>query len=123
MSRQNLISSGPDFWPEPLAHSSHLVQLARAFLRSKRLCPSRAVSPVATSLDWPQRTPGARLISLAKIHSPPSCGVFTPSASTYSVGPRAIAENLTLEPIMGKRLNVMDEAHLRCVIDAAPGRG
>lgn len=29
----------------------------------------------------------------------------------------AIAENLTLEPIMGKRLNVMDVAHLRRVID------
>jgi RecA-family ATPase len=29
----------------------------------------------------------------------------------------AIAENLTLEPIMGRRLNIMDEAHLRRVID------
>ena len=35
----------------------------------------------------------------------------------------AIAENLTLEPIMGKRLNVMDEAHLRRVIDYSAGRG
>lgn len=33
----------------------------------------------------------------------------------------AIAENLTLEPIMGKRLNVMDEAHLRRVIDCCDG--
>ncbi len=34
---------------------------------------------------------------------------------------QAIAENLTLEPIMGKRLNVMDEAHLRRVIDYSAG--
>jgi RecA-family ATPase len=33
----------------------------------------------------------------------------------------AIAENLMLEPIMGKRLNVMDEAHLRRVIDYSAG--
>lgn len=33
----------------------------------------------------------------------------------------AIAENLTLEPIMGKRLNIMDEAHLRRVIDYCDG--
>jgi hypothetical protein len=33
----------------------------------------------------------------------------------------AIAENLILEPIMGKRLNVMDEAHLRRVIDYSTG--
>ncbi|WP_444978990.1 hypothetical protein, partial [Aeromonas caviae] len=33
----------------------------------------------------------------------------------------AIAENLTLEPIMGKRLNVMDEAHLRRVIEYSAG--
>lgn len=33
----------------------------------------------------------------------------------------AIADNLTLEPIMGKRLNVMDEAHLRRVIDYSAG--
>ena len=33
----------------------------------------------------------------------------------------AIAENLTIEPIMGKRLNVMDEAHLRRVIDYSAG--
>ena len=33
----------------------------------------------------------------------------------------AIAENLTLEPIMGKRLNVMDEEHLRRVIEYSAG--
>lgn len=33
----------------------------------------------------------------------------------------AIAENLTLEPIMGKRLNIMDEAHLRRVIEYSTG--
>jgi RecA-family ATPase len=33
----------------------------------------------------------------------------------------AIAENLTLEPIMGKRLNVMDEAHLRRVVEYSAG--
>ncbi|AEK59792.1 conserved hypothetical protein (plasmid) [Acidithiobacillus caldus SM-1] len=33
----------------------------------------------------------------------------------------AIAENLALEPIMGKRLNVLDEAHLRRVIDYSTG--
>lgn len=33
----------------------------------------------------------------------------------------AIAKNLTLEPIMGKRLNVMDVAHLRRVIDYSAG--
>jgi RecA-family ATPase len=33
----------------------------------------------------------------------------------------AIAENLMLEPIMGKRLNVMDEAHLRRVIEYSAG--
>lgn len=33
----------------------------------------------------------------------------------------AIAEDLMLEPIMGKRLNVMDEAHLRRVIDYSAG--
>ncbi|WP_444979045.1 hypothetical protein, partial [Aeromonas caviae] len=32
----------------------------------------------------------------------------------------AIAENLMLEPIMGKRLNVMDEAHLRRVHHVQP---
>lgn len=34
---------------------------------------------------------------------------------------QAIAENLALEPIMGKRLNVMDEAHLRRVIEYSAG--
>ncbi|EPD8436605.1 helicase RepA family protein, partial [Pseudomonas aeruginosa] len=34
---------------------------------------------------------------------------------------QAIAENLVLEPIMGKRLNVMDEAHLRRVIEYSAG--
>jgi RecA-family ATPase len=33
----------------------------------------------------------------------------------------AIAENLTLEPIMGKRLNIMDDAHLRRVIEYCKG--
>ena len=33
----------------------------------------------------------------------------------------AIAQNLILEPIMGKRLNVMDTAHLRRVIDYSAG--
>lgn len=33
----------------------------------------------------------------------------------------AVAENLTLEPIMGKRLNIMDEAHLRRVIEYSTG--
>lgn len=33
----------------------------------------------------------------------------------------AIAENLILEPIMGKRLDVMNEAHLRRVIDYSTG--
>lgn len=33
----------------------------------------------------------------------------------------AIAENLALEPIMGKRLNVMDAAHLRRVIEYSAG--
>ena len=33
----------------------------------------------------------------------------------------AIAENLTLEPMMGKRLNIMDEAHLRRVIEYSSG--
>lgn len=33
----------------------------------------------------------------------------------------AIAENLTLEPIMGKRLNIMDEAHLHRVIEYSTG--
>ncbi|MBU2780943.1 AAA family ATPase [Acidithiobacillus caldus] len=33
----------------------------------------------------------------------------------------AIAENLTLEPIMGKRLNIMDEAHLHRIIEASSG--
>jgi RecA-family ATPase len=32
-----------------------------------------------------------------------------------------IAENLTIEPIMGKRLNVMDETHLRRVIEYSAG--
>ncbi|WP_223925542.1 helicase RepA family protein, partial [Aeromonas caviae] len=35
----------------------------------------------------------------------------------------AIAENLTLEPIMGKRLNVMDEAHLRRVSKGSAREG
>ncbi|MCY0873281.1 MAG: helicase RepA family protein [Acidithiobacillus caldus] len=34
---------------------------------------------------------------------------------------KAIAENLTIEPIMGKRLNVMNEAHLRRVIEYSAG--
>ncbi|WP_307753741.1 helicase RepA family protein [Xanthomonas albilineans] len=34
---------------------------------------------------------------------------------------QAIAENLALEPIMGKCLNVMDEAHLRRVIEYSAG--
>ncbi|END7576317.1 AAA family ATPase, partial [Escherichia coli] len=34
---------------------------------------------------------------------------------------QCLAENLMLEPIMGKRLNVMDEAHLRRVIDYSAG--
>jgi RecA-family ATPase len=34
---------------------------------------------------------------------------------------QAIGENLVLEPIMGKRLNVMDEAHLRRVIEYSAG--
>ena len=34
---------------------------------------------------------------------------------------QAIAENLALEPIMGKRLNVMDEGHLRRVIEYSAG--
>ncbi len=34
---------------------------------------------------------------------------------------KAIAENLILEPIMGKRLNMMDEKHLRRVIDYSTG--
>ena len=34
---------------------------------------------------------------------------------------QAIAENLALEPIMGKRLNVMDEAHLLRVIEYSAG--
>lgn len=29
----------------------------------------------------------------------------------------AIAENLTLEPIMGKRMNVMDDRHLARVVE------
>lgn len=33
----------------------------------------------------------------------------------------AIAENLTIEPIMGKRLNVMDEKHLDRVLDYGKG--
>jgi len=33
----------------------------------------------------------------------------------------AIAENLTIEPIMGKRLDIMDEAHLRRVIAYSAG--
>lgn len=33
----------------------------------------------------------------------------------------AIAENLTLEPIMGKRLNIMDDAHLFRVIEYSEG--
>jgi hypothetical protein len=33
----------------------------------------------------------------------------------------AIAENLTLEAIMGKRLNIMDDAHLRRVIEYSAG--
>jgi RecA-family ATPase len=33
----------------------------------------------------------------------------------------AIAENLILEPILGRRLNVMDEAHLRRVIEYCAG--
>ncbi|WP_457998982.1 AAA family ATPase, partial [Klebsiella michiganensis] len=33
----------------------------------------------------------------------------------------AIAQNLTLEPIMGKRLNVMDERHLARVIEFCAG--
>jgi RecA-family ATPase len=32
-----------------------------------------------------------------------------------------IAENLTIEPVMGKRLNVMDVEHLRRVVDYASG--
>jgi regulatory protein RepA len=34
---------------------------------------------------------------------------------------QAIAENLALEPIMGKRLNIMDETHLRRVIEYSAG--
>ncbi|WP_019939541.1 helicase RepA family protein [Bordetella sp. FB-8] len=34
---------------------------------------------------------------------------------------QAIAENLALEPIMGKRLNIMDDAHLRRVIEYSAG--
>lgn len=34
---------------------------------------------------------------------------------------KAIAENLTLEPILGKRLNVMNEAHLRRVVEHSAG--
>jgi len=37
------------------------------------------------------------------------------------VARKAIAENLVLEPIMGKRLNVMDETHLRRVIEYSAG--
>ena len=34
---------------------------------------------------------------------------------------QAIAENIALEPIMGKRLNIMDDAHLRRVIEYSAG--
>jgi RecA-family ATPase len=37
------------------------------------------------------------------------------------VARKAIAENLVLEPIMGKRLNLTDEAHLRRVIECSAG--
>lgn len=34
---------------------------------------------------------------------------------------QAIAENLAVEPIMGKRLNIMDDAHLRRVVEYSAG--
>ena len=77
---------------------------------------------------------GGDLVGLAPAHSgrvvylagedPPSALVRRIHAIGQHLGHaarQAIAENLALEPIMGKRLNVMDEAHLRRVIEYSAG--
>lgn len=77
---------------------------------------------------------GGNLVGLAPAHSgrvvylagedPPSALVRRIHAIGQHLGHaarQAIAENLALEPIMGKRLNVMDEAHLRRVIEYSAG--
>ncbi|MEB0134554.1 helicase RepA family protein [Actimicrobium sp. CCC2.4] len=77
---------------------------------------------------------GGDLVGLAPAHTgrvaylagedPPSALVRRIHAIGQHLGYAArqvIAENLALEPIMGKRLNIMDDAHLRRVIEYGAG--
>lgn len=60
-----------------------------------------------------------RVIYLAGEDPPPAlvCRIHSIGKHLSPQAREAIAENLTLEPIMGKRLNVMDDQHLARVVE------
>lgn len=69
----------------------------------------------------PTRT--GRVVYLAGEDPPPAlvCRVHAIGQHLGRQARQAIAENLTLEPIMGKRLNVMDDLHLARIIEFCVG--
>lgn len=68
--------------------------------------------PAAILWAWPPHT--GRVVYLAGEDPPPALvrRIHAIGQHLGHAARQAIAENLALEPIMGKRLNVMDEAHL-----------